>query len=120
MSSNLKNNIIITFHPLFLHPTDQKSNKLISSQKLTLETANLRSESQLRDAIKKLQKYAGIPETGHIDAKTRMLMKAPRCGVPDFDESDFTNRFKSRTRFRRFVAHESMKWSHLNLTWRYD
>lgn len=86
-------------------------------QKLTLETANLRSEDQLRDAIRKLQKYAGIPETGHIDAKTRMILKAPRCGVPDIDNSDFTNKFRNR-RFRRFVAHDGMKWDHLNVTWR--
>jgi hypothetical protein len=78
----------------------------------------LRSEDQLRDAIRKLQKYAGLPETGHIDAKTRMLMKAPRCGVPDIESSESPDRFKSRMRFKRFVAHDSMKWDHHNITWR--
>lgn len=75
----------------------------------------MRSEDQLRDAIRKLQRFAGLPETGHVDAKTRMLMKAPRCGVPDYDSSSDN---KNRHRFKRFVAHESMKWDHLNITWR--
>lgn len=36
------------------------------------ETANLRSEEHLRDAIRALQRYGNIPETGRVDSKTRM------------------------------------------------
>lgn len=66
----------------------------------------------MKSAIRKLQEFGGIPQTGLIDEKTRMILKAPRCGVPDFDTND------SKKRFKRFVVHEGMKWSHLNITWR--
>lgn len=78
-----------------------------------IETGNLRSEEQLRDAIKNLQRFGNIPETGKIDDRTRMLLKTPRCGVPDFSTSDF----KVRNRFKRFVI-QGQKWSTENVTWR--
>jgi hypothetical protein len=77
----------------------------------------LRSEEQLRDAIRRLQSYAGLPQTGKIDAMTKVLMKTPRCGVPDDnDSSDFKQR--QRTRFKRFVINNGQKWENTNLTWR--
>lgn len=78
----------------------------------------MRSEEQLKSAIRKLQSFGGIPETGVIDEKTRMLLKAPRCGVADYDSRNSLNRVQNR-RFKRFVVHDGMKWSHHNLTWRY-
>lgn len=77
------------------------------------ETGNLRTEDQLRDAIRSLQRFGNIPETGRIDEKTRMLLKAPRCGVPDIVTSDF----KVRNRSKRFVI-QGQKWSSENVTWR--
>ncbi|KAG5684905.1 hypothetical protein PVAND_014115 [Polypedilum vanderplanki] len=80
------------------------------------ETGNLRIEEQLRNAIRRLQAFAGIPQTGKMDAKTNLLMKSPRCGVPDdFDSSDFKQR--QRTRFKRFVINNGQKWENTNLTW---
>lgn len=78
------------------------------------ETGNLRAEDQLRDAIRSLQKNGHIPETGRIDERTRLLLKSPRCGVPDFDTSDFRGR---NSRSKRFVI-QGQKWSTENVTWR--
>lgn len=91
--------------------------------KSNLETGNLRDESQLRESIKSLQRFGHIPATGHIDEKTRLLLKAPRCGVPDFDTSDFKARnwqqhhHNSNSRSKRFVI-QGQKWSNENVTWR--
>lgn len=85
--------------------------------KSNLETGNLRTEEQLRNAIRNLQRYGGLPETGRIDERTRILMKSPRCGVPDVGADDFQARNR-RLRFKRYVIHEGLKWQHLNLTWR--
>jgi hypothetical protein len=84
--------------------------------KSSLETGNLRTEEQLRDAIRSLQKYGNIPATGRIDDKTKMLLKAPRCGVPDFDTSDFRGRNRHH-RFKRFVV-QGQRWDTENVTWR--
>jgi hypothetical protein len=72
--------------------------------KTNSETGNLRSEEQLKDAIRKLQKFGNIPITGRIDERTRMLLKAPRCGVPDSDNKDFKARnWHQSHRQKRFV-----------------
>ncbi|XP_020279000.1 matrix metalloproteinase-2-like [Pseudomyrmex gracilis] len=76
------------------------------------ETGNLRTEDQLRDAIKTLQRFGGIPVTGEIDEATRKLMKAKRCGLPDRPDPRY-----ARTRHKRFTIH-GQQWPYLNLTWR--
>ncbi|XP_071576577.1 matrix metalloproteinase-2-like [Temnothorax nylanderi] len=76
------------------------------------ETGNLRTEEQLRDAIKNLQKFGGIRVTGEIDEATKKLMKARRCGLPDQLDARF-----ARTRHKRFTIH-GQQWPYRNLTWR--
>ena len=43
----------------------------------------MRTQQQLKDAVKNLQFFAGIDVTGTIDKNTLELIKKPRCGVPD-------------------------------------
>ncbi|XP_076175722.1 matrix metalloproteinase-2-like isoform X3 [Ptiloglossa arizonensis] len=76
-----------------------------------LETGNLRTDDQLRSAIKHLQKYGGIPVTGKIDEATSKLMKLPRCGLPDKPDPRYT-----RMRHKRYTVH-GQQWPHRNLTW---
>lgn len=86
--------------------------------KSDIETGNLRTEDQLRESIKSLQRFANIPATGLIDEKTIVLMKRPRCGQPDDPNArDFfaTNRLKRR--IRRYVI-QGPKWTNTSLTWR--
>ncbi|KMQ96929.1 matrix metalloproteinase-17, partial [Lasius niger] len=78
-----------------------------------IETGNLRTEDQLRDAVKNLQKFGGIPVTGEIDAATKKLMKAKRCGLPDQPD----HRRGIKTRHKRFTIH-GQQWQYRNLTWR--
>ncbi|XP_071645712.1 matrix metalloproteinase-2 isoform X1 [Temnothorax longispinosus] len=75
------------------------------------ETGNLRTEDQLRDAIKNLQKFGGIRVTGEIDEATKKLMKARRCGLLDQLDARF-----ARTRHKRFTIH-GQQWPYRNLTW---
>ena len=56
---------------------------------------NALSMKDLRVAIKKLQRIAGLKETGDIsDLKTLAMVKKPRCGVQDFGPSDIARRKK--------------------------
>lgn len=77
----------------------------------------MRSEEELKNAIRKLQEFGGIPPTGIIDDKTKKLLKSPRCGVADYDQYN-TIKIHNKSRNKRFVVYDGMKWSHLNLTWR--
>ncbi|XP_006103121.1 72 kDa type IV collagenase [Myotis lucifugus] len=43
----------------------------------------------LKDALKKMQKFFGLPETGNLDKRTIMTMKKPRCGNPDVANYNF-------------------------------
>ncbi|XP_050533471.1 matrix metalloproteinase-2-like [Daktulosphaira vitifoliae] len=74
-----------------------------------LETGNLRTEDQLHDALRTLQRFGNIPVTGQMDAATKELMRKPRCGLPD-ETSNIGNRKK------RYTLH-GQKWQHVNLTW---
>ncbi|RZF40485.1 hypothetical protein LSTR_LSTR000364 [Laodelphax striatellus] len=39
--------------------------------------------NSMSDALKNVQSFGGIPETGILDEATIKLMQTPRCGVPD-------------------------------------
>jgi len=47
----------------------------------------LMTDDGVKNAIKQMQKYGGLNQTGIIDEKTLELMNSPRCGVPDVAES---------------------------------
>lgn len=88
--------------------------------KSSLETGNLRTEEKLKEAIINLQRMGNIPETGTIDKATHELMQRPRCGQPDYLESDtrnFSAKNRSRRRSRRYVIQGS-QWNKTSVTWR--
>lgn len=76
------------------------------------ETGNLMSKDDFIKALKNLQRWGHIPETGVIDRRTLQLMSRPRCGVPDEDRNSLTKRRK-----KRYVTAPS-KWEKNNLTFR--
>ena len=48
-----------------------------------LETGALRTEEELRRAIRHFQRVANVRQTGRFDAETVAAMKRPRCGMAD-------------------------------------
>ncbi|CAL4065532.1 unnamed protein product, partial [Meganyctiphanes norvegica] len=81
-----------------------------------METGNLRTETQLRDAIRTMQRFGHIPVTGHLDTATKELMKRPRCSLPDLLPEDWNRSTDHGGRAKRFVKQGS-RWSRSNLTW---
>jgi hypothetical protein len=49
------------------------------------KTAALQS---LDSAVESFQAFAGLKQTGKLDAETVSMMRIPRCGVKDFLEED--------------------------------
>lgn len=84
--------------------------------KSDIETGNLRTETQLMEAIKTLQRFGNIPQTGIIDEATQKLMKRPRCGHPDIStNTDFSA--TNSLRKKRYVI-QGAKWPNTRVTWR--
>ncbi|XP_004520956.1 matrix metalloproteinase-2 isoform X1 [Ceratitis capitata] len=87
--------------------------------KSDIETGALRSEEQLKDAIRNLQRFGNIPATGEIDEATRKLIHLPRCGVGDSNRTaNFSpdNLEYGHHRMKRYVL-QGPKWDKTDLTW---
>ncbi|XP_074641164.1 matrix metalloproteinase-17-like [Tubulanus polymorphus] len=81
----------------------------------------LRSEDDLKFAIRTFQKYANIKQTGQIDQETISMMQASRCGLPDIIGSSGIGHRKRHVGHRRRGKRYSTsgtKWSKKHLTYR--
>ncbi|GLG99055.1 Matrix metalloproteinase-2 [Gryllus bimaculatus] len=64
-------------------------------------------EDAIIEAIKNMQKFGAIPQTGILDSNTLQLMKRKRCGVPDVIR---------RKRIKRYIV-GSEGWKKRNITY---
>lgn len=90
----------------------------------------LRSQDELRSAIKSMQAYSGLPATGRVDRATEALLHRPRCGQPDVDPGQHhpsrakrhhhgeqaLQALQGRRRGRRYAV-TANKWPSTNVTW---
>lgn len=53
-----------------------------------------------------MQKFFGLQTTGRLDKDTLVLMKKPRCGVPDGNIAEYS------------IFGSDLKWNKNNLTYR--
>uniref|UniRef100_A0A8C8S1L1 Peptidase metallopeptidase domain-containing protein n=1 Tax=Pelusios castaneus TaxID=367368 RepID=A0A8C8S1L1_9SAUR len=74
--------------------------------------ARLQTQEGLSDAIKLMQKFAGLQETGMLDERTLAMMDQPRCSLPDIIGTSELMRRRKR------YAHSGSVWAKKQLTWR--
>uniref|UniRef100_A0A8C1J6T6 Matrix metallopeptidase 17b n=1 Tax=Cyprinus carpio TaxID=7962 RepID=A0A8C1J6T6_CYPCA len=49
-------------------------------------TGQLQAWTAVTQAVKKMQRFAGLDDTGMLDEETVQLMQTPRCSLPDDDD----------------------------------
>ncbi|KAJ4926303.1 hypothetical protein JOQ06_008483, partial [Pogonophryne albipinna] len=74
-------------------------------------TGQLQTKEALTNAIKAMQKYGGLKETGVLDQATIGLMTTPRCSLPDVSDTELTV-----GRRKRSLATQK-KWDKRHLSW---
>ncbi|KAK2876886.1 hypothetical protein Q8A67_020982 [Cirrhinus molitorella] len=77
-------------------------------------TGKLQSKEGIERAIKEMQRFAGLKDTGKLDKDTLKLMNTPRCSLPDIIGSE--DMLKKRRRKRRYAT-TGLRWKKSDLTW---
>lgn len=104
------------------------SPSLLQRQSLTMQSSgnrggshgsNGRLKKQLKEAIKKMQRFAHLPATGRLDNVTLALLTRPRCGAPDLSPfgPGAESGLLASARAKRYVL-QGTKWPNPDLTWR--
>jgi len=80
-----------------------------------METEQVRSMEEVQDAVRQLQRQAGIRPTGTFDPATVQLMRTPRCGV-----QDISARALALSSDPESFKLNSGQWTHTAITYRYE
>lgn len=125
LPTSLMNMVTSTILPTAI-PTEDESGKLVDW--LTKygylpppdpSTGQLQAWTAVTQAVKKMQSFAGLDETGILDEETLQLMQTPRCSLPDDDDDDQTihsaqHADPQNQRMKRAVS----TWTRRNINWR--
>ncbi|XP_056153630.1 matrix metalloproteinase-25 [Lampris incognitus] len=77
-------------------------------------TGKLQTKEGIERAIRVMQRFGGIRETGVLDSETLKLMSTPRCSLPDIVGSEDMLR---RRRRRKRYSLTGLQWEKTDLTW---
>ncbi|XP_020562464.1 matrix metalloproteinase-17 [Oryzias latipes] len=80
-------------------------------------TGQLQAWTAVTKALRAMQKFAGLKDTGVLDEETVALMKSPRCSLPDEEESLKSSAHEEGKEARRKRSTVSM-WTRRNINWR--
>ncbi|KAM6897959.1 matrix metalloproteinase-25 [Lycodopsis pacificus] len=78
-------------------------------------TSKLQTKEGVEKAIRLMQRFGGVQETGVLDKETLKLMSTPRCSLPDFVGNE--DMLRRRRRRRKRYALSGLKWHKTDLTW---
>ncbi|XP_061582428.1 matrix metalloproteinase-17-like [Cololabis saira] len=80
-------------------------------------TGQLQAWTAVTNAVREMQRFAGLKDSGVLDEETLALMKVPRCSLPDRGEPSEPPALPEKRGMRRKRGALSM-WSHRNINWR--
>ncbi|CAJ1057967.1 matrix metalloproteinase-17b [Xyrichtys novacula] len=84
-------------------------------------TGQLQAWTAVTNAVKAMQRFAGLKDTGVVDEDTMALMNSPRCSLPDEDaltKSAVSQEGKNIRRRRRRRRRAVSMWNRRNINWR--
>ncbi|KAL2077968.1 hypothetical protein ACEWY4_025653 [Coilia grayii] len=73
----------------------------------------LQTKEGIENAIREMQRFGGIEQTGKLDDKTLALMSKPRCSLPDIMGSED---IMKRRRRKRYIL-SGLHWRKKIITW---
>uniref|UniRef100_A0A8C5N8E7 Matrix metalloproteinase-17-like n=1 Tax=Gouania willdenowi TaxID=441366 RepID=A0A8C5N8E7_GOUWI len=76
-------------------------------------TSRLQTKEGIESAIRVMQRFGGLRETGVLDDETLKLMDTPRCSLPDIVGSEDMLKRRRKKRY----ALSGLKWHKTDLTW---
>ncbi|XP_051969151.1 matrix metalloproteinase-17-like [Xyrauchen texanus] len=76
-------------------------------------TGQLQTKDGIEKAIKEMQRFAGLKDTGELDKDTLKLMGTPRCSLPDIIGM---KDMRKRRRKRRYAT-TGLRWEKSDLSW---
>ncbi|XP_018533857.1 matrix metalloproteinase-25 [Lates calcarifer] len=79
-------------------------------------TSKLQTKEGIEKAIRIMQRFGGVQETGVLDPATLKLMSTPRCSLPDIVGSEDMLKRKRRRRRKRYAL-SGLTWHKTDLTW---
>ncbi|MCI4384021.1 hypothetical protein PGIGA_G00033640 [Pangasianodon gigas] len=77
-------------------------------------TGRLQTKEGMERAIRQMQRFAGLKETGKLDGDTLKKMSMPRCSLPDIVSTE--DMLRKRRRKKRYALSGS-RWETTNLRW---
>uniref|UniRef100_A0A3Q0SWJ5 Matrix metallopeptidase 17b n=1 Tax=Amphilophus citrinellus TaxID=61819 RepID=A0A3Q0SWJ5_AMPCI len=81
-------------------------------------TGQLQAWTGVTNAVRAMQRFAGLKDTGVVDEETMALMNSPRCSLPDQEESSTLPADQERRKMRRRRRWAVSMWTRRNINWR--
>ncbi|GAA6233148.1 matrix metalloproteinase-17-like [Lates japonicus] len=81
-------------------------------------TGQLQAWTAVTNAVRAMQRFAGLRDTGVVDEDTIALMNSPRCSLPDQEEPSKPLSNQERRSMRRRRKRAITTWTRRNINWR--
>ncbi|XP_033971595.1 matrix metalloproteinase-17b [Trematomus bernacchii] len=81
-------------------------------------TGQLQAWTAVTNAVRAMQRFAGLKDTGVVDEETNALMRSPRCSLPDQEDQDKPATNQERGNMRRRRKRALSMWTRRSINWR--
>ncbi|KAI5624874.1 matrix metalloproteinase-17 isoform X1 [Silurus asotus] len=81
-------------------------------------TGQLQAWTAVTHALKAMQRFAGLHDTGALDEETLKLMQTPRCSLPDEEDSQIPDSDSDTELQGKRVKRAVSSWAQRNINWR--